>query len=111
METTTVTDPQSGEIICNNCGMVIAENIQDDARPEWRSFGFEHDNNNKSRTGNPLTLARHDMGLSTKLCYLKRLSPPCYAYLGKRSTNFVHVLVYNSLSYSGNSRQNSRFYP
>ena len=57
METTTVTDPQSGEIICNNCGMVIAENIQDDARPEWRSFGLEHDNNNKSRTGNPLTLA------------------------------------------------------
>ena len=56
METTTVTDPQSGETICNNCGMVIAENIQDDARPEWRSFGLEHDNNNKSRIGNPLTL-------------------------------------------------------
>ena len=91
--------------------MVIAENIQDDARPEWRSFGLEHDNNNKSRTGNPLTLARHDMGLSTNFCYLRRLSPPCYAYLGKGSTNFVHVLVYNSLSYSGNSRQNSRFYP
>ena len=54
METTTVTDPQSGETICNNCGMVIAENIQDDARPEWRSFGLEHDNNNKSRIGNPV---------------------------------------------------------
>jgi transcription initiation factor TFIIB len=72
MGTMTVTDPQSGGIICNNCGMVIAENIQDDARPEWRSFGLEQDNNNKRRIGNPLTLARHDMGLSTIIERLNR---------------------------------------
>ena len=46
-----------------------------------------------------------------ELCYLKRLSPPCYAYLEKRSTNFVHALVYNFLYYRGNSHQNPRFYP
>jgi transcription initiation factor TFIIB len=63
--TTTVTDPQSGEIICNNCGMVIAENIQDSARPEWRSFEMEQVYNNRRRIGLPTTLARHDMGLST----------------------------------------------
>ena len=63
--TTTITDPQSGEIICNNCGMVIAENIQDSARPEWRSFEMEQGCNNRRRIGLPTTLARHDMGLST----------------------------------------------
>src|SRR6266496_6755581 len=61
-----VTDPESGEIICNNCGMVISQNIED-ARPEWRSFGSEEGegNNNRSRTGMPTTLARHDRGLTT----------------------------------------------
>jgi hypothetical protein len=39
------------------------------------------------------SLSRHNPS------YLKRLSPTCYAYLGKGSTNFVHVLVYNSLCY------------
>ena len=36
-----ITDPESGEIICSNCGMVISQNIEDNTRPEWRSFGSE----------------------------------------------------------------------
>ena len=61
-----VTDPESGEIICSNCGMVISQNIED-TRPEWRSFGSEEGegNNNRSRTGMPTSLARHDRGLTT----------------------------------------------
>lgn len=61
---TSITDPESGEIICGNCGVVISEHIEDSARPEWRSFGMEQDYN-KSRIGMPATLARSDMGLST----------------------------------------------
>ena len=46
--------------------MVISQNVED-ARPEWRSFNGEggEGNNNRSRTGMPTTLARHDRGLTT----------------------------------------------
>jgi transcription initiation factor TFIIB len=61
-----VTDPESGEIICSNCGMVISQNTEDNTRPEWRSFGSEGEGgNNRSRTGMPTSLARHDKGLTT----------------------------------------------
>ena len=61
-----ITDPESGEIICSNCGMVISQNTEDNTRPEWRSFGSEGGGgNNRSRTGMPTSLARHDRGLAT----------------------------------------------
>jgi len=60
-----VTDPESGEVICSNCGMVISQNIED-TRPEWHSFGSEGaEGYGKSRTGMPTSLARHDRGLTT----------------------------------------------
>ena len=59
-----VTDPESGEIICRNCGMVMLDNLQD-SRPEWRSFTTDDVNNSRSRTGMPTSLARHDKGLAT----------------------------------------------
>jgi transcription initiation factor TFIIB len=58
-----ITDPESAEIICSACGAVMLERIQED-RPEWRAFNLE-ETNEKSRTGTPISLARHDMGLST----------------------------------------------
>ena len=58
-----VTDPESGEIICRNCGIVMLDKIQE-SRPEWRAFTAD-DGNDRSRTGTPSSLARHDMGLST----------------------------------------------
>jgi transcription initiation factor TFIIB len=59
----TVTDPESGELICRNCGLVISDKAQE-SRPEWRAFTSE-EANDRSRTGIPSSLARHDMGLST----------------------------------------------
>src|SRR3712207_5776505 len=59
----TVTDPESGEIICRNCGLVLSDRGQE-SRPEWRAFTSE-EVNDRSRTGIPRSLARHDMGLST----------------------------------------------
>jgi transcription initiation factor TFIIB len=58
-----ITDPESAEIICSACGAVMLERIQED-RPEWRAFNLE-ETNDKSRIGTPISLARHDMGLST----------------------------------------------
>jgi transcription initiation factor TFIIB len=60
-----ITDAESGEIICSNCGIVISQNIED-TRPEWRSFGSEGaEGYDRSRTGMPTSLARHDKGLAT----------------------------------------------
>jgi transcription initiation factor TFIIB len=59
-----ITDIESGEIVCSNCGQVISNNALEDNRPEWRAFGA-YEQANKIRTGVPTSLARHDMGLAT----------------------------------------------
>jgi transcription initiation factor TFIIB len=63
-DSTSITDPECGEIICSNCGMVISEKIEDTSHEEqWVSTLEGADN--RARTGAPSSLARHDMGLST----------------------------------------------
>ncbi len=56
-----ISDDMTGEIICGICGYVISE--------KNANFGYEtrsfSDETSKQRTGNNLTLAKHDMGLST----------------------------------------------
>jgi transcription initiation factor TFIIB len=61
-----VTDPESGEIICSNCGMVISDKVEDTSHLERHVFskGGQIDET-RSRTGAPTSLARHDMGLAT----------------------------------------------
>jgi transcription initiation factor TFIIB len=49
------------ETICEDCGLVIDEQRIDHG-PEWRGFDDE-----RERTGAPLTAARHDRGLSTEI--------------------------------------------
>ncbi|QUC64146.1 transcription initiation factor IIB [Nitrosopumilus sp. K4] len=55
-----VTDIESQEIVCSNCGLVVDEKVTD-RRPD-RTFS---DSVNKSHTGDKSTLIRHDRGLST----------------------------------------------
>jgi transcription initiation factor TFIIB len=59
-----ITDLESGELICSDCGMVISDNIQENNRSERPAFNIM-ELNDRSRTGAPTTLARHDMGLAT----------------------------------------------
>jgi len=59
-----INDPESGEIICGICGLVLSIEKSQEIRPEWRNFNTEQ-SNNRIRTGMPTSLARHDMGLST----------------------------------------------
>jgi transcription initiation factor TFIIB len=63
-DNTTITDPECGEIICSNCGMVISEKIEDTNHQERRASTLE-EADKRARTGAPSSLARHDMGLST----------------------------------------------
>lgn len=57
-----ITDLESGEIICDNCGQVSPDKAME-SRAEWRNFDSE--NNSRQRVGSPSSLAFHDMGLST----------------------------------------------
>lgn len=55
-------DSERGEIVCMSCGCVLSDQTID-PNAEWRSFpDAEYD---KKRTGDNISLARHDMGLST----------------------------------------------
>jgi transcription initiation factor TFIIB len=56
-----ITDEESGEIICQSCGFVISERIEDSG-PEYRNF---MDGDDRSRAGAGTSLSRHDMGLAT----------------------------------------------
>src|SRR5919198_844848 len=61
-----VTDPESGEIICSNCGMVLSDKVEDASHSERRIFsGGGQINDTRARTGAPTSLASHDMGLAT----------------------------------------------
>ena len=71
-QTRTITDHESGEVICSTCGMVISDKIQFNDH-EWRNFdqggtiigdSAESDAPRK-RPGSTSSLARHDKGLYT----------------------------------------------
>lgn len=59
---TIINDSNSTDIVCSKCGMVLSDKM--DMRPEWHT-GDREEIQAKTRTGPALSLARHDMGLST----------------------------------------------
>ena len=72
-------DYECAEIVCMNCGFVVAAKLADRG-PEWRAFDDEQ-RAKRARVGAPLTFTIHDKGLSTMIdwhdrdIYGKRLSP------------------------------------
>jgi len=60
-------DSSSGEFVCGNCGFVIKEKSEE-VGYEWRAFSPE-EREQRSHTGAPSTLSKHDMGLSTVMGY------------------------------------------
>lgn len=60
-----VRDYTRGELVCEECGLVIDEQFIDQG-PEWRSFDVEQ-NEQRSRTGAAMTFTVHDKGLSTEI--------------------------------------------
>ena len=60
-----VTSADGGEIVCEDCGLIIDEgNI--DRGPEWRAFNHS-ERQEKSRVGAPTTQTMHDKGLTTQI--------------------------------------------
>jgi transcription initiation factor TFIIB len=72
-------DYECAELVCMDCGYVIAAKIADRG-PEWRAFDDEQ-RAKRTRVGAPLTYTIHDKGLSTMIdwhdrdIYGKGLSP------------------------------------
>ena len=60
-----VTDSESGEIICSNCGMVLSDKVEDTSHSERHIFTGGQIDETRARTGAPTSLARYDMGLAT----------------------------------------------
>ena len=60
-----VRDYQRGELVCEECGLVVDESIIDQG-PEWRAFDVEQ-GEKRTRTGAPMTYTIHDKGLSTEI--------------------------------------------
>jgi transcription initiation factor TFIIB len=60
-----ITDHESGEIICSDCGLVISDNIQD-RDSWWKSLGTRG-SDPEVNSVLPISLARHDEGLSTTI--------------------------------------------
>ncbi len=58
-----LTDEVTGEQFCGKCGYVISEKV-DELGPEQRSFSTQG-GVDTTRTGSPISLTRHDKGLST----------------------------------------------
>ena len=58
-----VTDPETGEVTCNGCGLVLQEEMLS-REPEWRAF-TPQEQATKLRVGPPSTYTMYDKGLST----------------------------------------------
>jgi transcription initiation factor TFIIB len=58
-------DNERGEMICNNCGLVIEENVTDTG-PEWRAFDADQ-RNARARTGAPIKYTKPNRGLVTEI--------------------------------------------
>ena len=58
----TVTDAESGEVVCISCGAVISDKAIE-IGPEWHAF--TNGELSSSRVGMSASLAKHDQGLST----------------------------------------------
>ena len=65
-----VEDPQTGEIVCVDCGLVIEE-ASVERGPEWRAY-TEEERVAKARTGAPTTPLLHDRGLTTEIDWRDR---------------------------------------
>jgi transcription initiation factor TFIIB len=109
--TTIITDPEAGEVICSNCGMVISDKIEQDSRLLLN----DEQRNDRSRTGTLSSLASNDMGLSTiigktekdstgnkinsqTLSRIKRLRTWDFRIKGYTSTNKNLKQAFNELS-------------
>ena len=79
MHTSTITDADSGEVICITCGAVVSDKAIE-IGPEW--CFFTNSGVSLSRVGMPTSLAKHDQGLSTRI--------------GRENRDFTGEMIFDS---------------
>jgi transcription initiation factor TFIIB len=89
-------DNHRAELICNNCGLVIDEELIDYG-PEWRAFDREQ-NEKKVRIGAPMTPLLHDKGLTTSIGWKNR------DYYGNKIPQKNRAQVYRLRKWHGRTR-------
>ena len=62
-ESQMITDIESGEIICNKCGIVVVRNLEDTTKIWYKA----EDDKIDTRNGNPSSLTLFDQGLMTRI--------------------------------------------
>ena len=59
---TAITDPESGEIVCSKCGLVISEKIEDYAHQERRAYSMqEADERAENRSSYLFSFSRYGL--------------------------------------------------
>ncbi len=58
-------DPSRGEMVCSRCGLVLDSSMIDTTQ-EWRAFD-DNQRSRRVRTGAPLTVTKHDQGITTEI--------------------------------------------
>ncbi|ELZ87364.1 transcription initiation factor TFB [Haloferax elongans ATCC BAA-1513] len=91
---------ESGETVCNDCGLVVSE-YRIDHGPEWRSFA--DDDRNPARTGAPLTRSRHDRGLSTEIGRSTRIK-------GRKRRQFARLRRQHNRARISSKRERNQVY-
>lgn len=61
--TNLVSDPENGEMVCADCGLVVEDELIDRG-PEWRAFTAD-EKQSRTRTGLGISYTLYDKGLST----------------------------------------------
>lgn len=97
-----VQDYAHAELVCEECGLVI-EDKKIDHGVEWSAFNPE-DKIKKEHTGAPMTLTRHDKGLSTEISYYDRDSNGRSLSRHKR-TKFYRLRRLHKLSKTSSTRE------
>jgi transcription initiation factor TFIIB len=63
-EGNTISVQEKGEIVCQQCGLVVSERIVDVSHSDKRAF-TKQEKDRRERTGSPISILLPDMGLST----------------------------------------------
>jgi len=93
-----LTDENTGEEFCEKCGYVISEKLLSSG-PERRSF--QNDGFDSARTGIPISLIMHDMGLSTII------NPANKDATGKPLTASMRVAIHRLRTWDNRSQVNN----
>lgn len=100
-----VTDSNTGEVLCTNCGQVLIEKINNIENDD-RFFDFEQFNE-KSRTGAKSSLAIHDMGLATTIGVSDKDASGKYLS-GYMKNTFYRLRIWDKRSKSEGNDRNFR---